>query len=139
MFSVSENGVLIFQSGESREPEVAVFDRKGQLYVDAARHDEERTLEVALEAGAEDFAREGDQYIISTAPNDIHAVQDAIRVKGIKIEEAELAMVPRNTVKVEGKDAEALLKLIEALEDLDDVSKVFSNVDIDSEMAEAAG
>ena len=82
---------------------------------------------------------EGDQYIISTAPNDIHAVQDAIRAKGIKIEEAELAMVPRNTVKVEGKDAEALLKLIEALEDLDDVSKVFSNFDIDSEMAEAAG
>jgi transcriptional/translational regulatory protein YebC/TACO1 len=66
-------------------------------------------------------------------------VQDAIRAKGIKIEEAELAMVPRNTVKVEGKDAEALLKLIEALEDLDDVSKVFSNFDIDSEMAEAAG
>ena len=116
-----------------------MFDRKGQLYVDATRHDEERTLEVALEAGAEDFAREGDQYIISTAPNDIHAVQDAIRAKGVKIEEAELAMVPRNTDKVEGKDAEALLKLIEALEDLDDVSKVFSNFDIDSEMAEAAG
>jgi len=115
-----------------------MFDRKGQIYLDATRHDEERTLELALEAGAEDFAREGDQFIVSTTPPDIHAVQDALRAKGVAIEEAELAMVPRNTVKVEGRDAEALLKLIEALEELDDVSKVFSNFDIDSELAEAA-
>lgn len=116
-----------------------MFDRKGQLYLDAARYDEDRTLELALEAGAEDFAREGDQYIVSTHPNDLHAVKEALAAKGIKAEEAELAMVPKNTVKVEGKDAEALLRLIEALEELDDVSKVFSNFDIDSEMAEAAG
>jgi len=115
-----------------------MFDRKGQLYIDATRHDEERTLETALEAGAEDFVREGDQYVVSTSPTDIHAVQDALRAGGVKIDEAELAMVPKNTVKVEGRDAEALLKLIEVLEELDDVSKVFSNFDIDSELAEAA-
>ncbi len=115
-----------------------MFDRKGQIYIDATRHAEERALEVALEAGAEDFAREGDQFIVATTPTDFHAVQNALRAKGIAIEDAELAMVPKNTVKVEGRDAEALLKLIEALEELDDVSKVFSNFDIDSEMAEAA-
>ena len=116
-----------------------MFDRKGQLYIDATQHGEDTTLEAALEAGAEDMVREGDQFIVSTAPNDIHAVQDAMRAKGVKIDEAELAMVPKNTVKVEGPDVEALFKLIEALEELDDVSKVFSTFDIDSELAEAAG
>jgi YebC/PmpR family DNA-binding regulatory protein len=116
-----------------------MFVRKGQLYLDATALSEEQTLEAALEAGAEDFVREGDQFIVSTAPNDIHAVQDALRTRNIPIAESELAMVPQNTVKVEGKDAEALIKLIEVLEELDDVSKVFSNFDIDSELAEAAG
>ncbi|HEX5004676.1 MAG TPA: YebC/PmpR family DNA-binding transcriptional regulator [Gemmatimonadales bacterium] len=116
-----------------------MFVRKGQLYLDATALNEETTLEAALEAGAEDFVREGDQFIVSTAPNDFHAVQDALRARHIAVTESELAMVPQNTVKVEGKDAEALFKLIEALEELDDVSKVFSNFDIDSELAEAAG
>jgi len=116
-----------------------MFDRKGQIYLEAGRLDEDRTLELALESGAEDFAREGDQFIVSTHPNDLHTVKDTLAAKGIRAEEAELAMVPKNTVKVEGKDAQALLRLIEALEELDDVSKVFSNFDIDSELAEAAG
>lgn len=116
-----------------------MFDRKGQIYLEVGRLDEDRTLELALESGAEDFVREGDQFIVSTHPNDLHTVKDALAAKGIRAAEAELAMVPRNTVKVEGKDAEALLRLIEALEELDDVSKVFSNFDIDSELAEAAG
>ena len=116
-----------------------MFERKGQLYLDATKLSEDATLEAALEAGATDFAREGDQFIVSTTPPEFHAVQDALRAKGVPIEEAELAMVPQNTVKVEGADAEALLKLIEVLEELDDVAKVFSNFDIDSEMAEAAG
>lgn len=116
-----------------------MFERKGQIYLDATALNEEQTLEAALDAGAEDFAREGDQFIVSTAPNDFHAVQDALRARGVAIAESELAMVPQNTVKVEGKDAEALIKLIEVLEELDDVSKVFSNFDIDSELAEAAG
>jgi len=116
-----------------------MFSRKGQIYLDATKYAEEATLEAALEGGAEDFAREGDQYIVSTSVGEFHAVQEALRAGGIEIQEAELAMVPQNTVKVEGADAEALLKLIDSLEDLDDVSKVFSNFDIDSEMAEAAG
>ena len=115
-----------------------MFDRKGQIYINAAGLDEDRTLELALEAGAEDFAREGDQFLVSTSPATIHSVQDALRARGIAIESAELEMVPRNTVKVEGADAERIIRLVEALEELDDVSKVFSNFDIDaSQLAEA--
>jgi len=115
-----------------------MFDRKGQIYLNAAGLDEDDTLELALEAGAEDFEREGDQFLVSTSPPTIHAVQDALRARGIAIESAELEMVPRNTVKVEGVDAERIIRLIEALEELDDVSKVFSNFDIDaSQLAEA--
>ncbi|MGH7519625.1 MAG: YebC/PmpR family DNA-binding transcriptional regulator, partial [Gemmatimonadales bacterium] len=115
-----------------------MFDRKGQIYVDAGRHAEDATLEAALEAGAEDFTRDGDQYVISTAPPAFHSVQDALRASKVTVDSAELAMVPKNSVKVEGADAERMLKLIEALEELDDVSKVFSNFDIDAaQLAEA--
>lgn len=115
-----------------------MFDRKGQIYLDATRQEEDATLEAALEAGAEDFAREGDQYVVTTSPAAFHAVQDALRARGIAIESAELAMLPKNTVKVEGADAERILKLVEALEELEDVSKVFSNFDIDAaQLAEA--
>ncbi len=115
-----------------------MFDRKGQIYLDATKHDEDSSLEAALEAGAEDFAREGEQYLISTSPGGFHAVQDALRARKIEIESAELAMVPKNTVRVEGKQAEQMLRLMEVLEELDDVSKVFSNFDIDAaQMAEA--
>jgi YebC/PmpR family DNA-binding regulatory protein len=115
-----------------------MFDRKGQIYLDAARRDEDSTLEAALDAGAEDFVREGDQYVITTTPPQFHAVQDALKSRGFVIDSAELAMVPKNTVKVEGTDAERILRLVETLEELDDVSKVFSNFDIDAaQLAEA--
>ena len=118
---------------------VWMFDRKGQILVDAARYPEDSTLEAALEAGAEDFARDGDQYLVSTAVPTFHAVQDALRHRGVEPESAEIAMVPRTTVRLEGKPAEQMLRLLEALEELDDVSKVFSNFDIDaSQLAEAS-
>jgi YebC/PmpR family DNA-binding regulatory protein len=116
-----------------------MFDRKGQILIDATRYAEDLTLEAALEAGAEDFARDGDQYVVSTTVAGLHAVQDALRARKIDIESSEVAMVPRTTVKIEGKQAEQMLKLLEALEELDDVSKVFSNFDIDStQLAEAS-
>jgi transcriptional/translational regulatory protein YebC/TACO1 len=115
-----------------------MFDRKGQIYLDAARHDEDSTLEAALESGAEDFAREGDQYLVTTTPSQFHSVQDALRGRGFVSESAELAMVPKNTVRVEGSDAERIVRLMDVLEELDDVSKVFSNFDIDAaQLAEA--
>lgn len=116
-----------------------MFDRKGQIFLDATRYPEDSTLEAALDAGAEDFARDGDQYVISTTVPTFHAVQEALKARTLEIESAEVAMVPRSTVKVEGKQAEQMIKLLEALEELEDVSKVFSNFDIDaSQLAEAS-
>ena len=109
-----------------------MFDKKGQLAIDAARFTEDSTLEAALEAGAEDFAKSDDQYIVTTTPGDFHAVKSALEAKGIAFVEAEpAAMVPKNTVKVEGKTAEQLLRLIDEVEGLDDVQKVWANFDID--------
>jgi YebC/PmpR family DNA-binding regulatory protein len=116
-----------------------MFDRKGQLVLDATRYPEDATLEAALEAGAEDFQRDGDQYIVSTTVQTFHAVQDGLKARELEIDSAEIAMVPKTTVKVEGKQAEQMIKLVETLEELDDVSKVFSNFDIDaSQLAEAS-
>jgi len=115
-----------------------MFERKGQLVLDASRYDEDTALEDALEAGAQDFTRDGEQFIVSTVPPQLHAVQDALRRKGYTIESAELAMVARSTVRVEGAEAQRVIKLLDALEELDDVSKVFSNFDIDvTTLAEA--
>jgi len=115
-----------------------MFDRKGLLTIEAGTRDEDRAMEDALESGAEDFSREGDVFIVATTIATFHAVQDALKARGYKVESAELAQVPRNTVKVEGEDASKVLRLVDALEELDDVSKVFSNFDIDaSHLAEA--
>ena len=116
-----------------------MFDRKGQILLDATKYPEDSTLEAALDSGADDFQKDGDLYIISTTPPTFHAVQDALRSRKFEIDSAELAMVPRTTVKIEGKQAEQMIKLMEALEELDDVSKVFSNFDIDAaHLAEAS-
>jgi YebC/PmpR family DNA-binding regulatory protein len=107
------------------------FERKGQVYVGADRYDEDTTLMAALEAGAEDLRRDGDVYVITTELTAFAAVQEGLRAAGIEFEEAELAMIAKNTVDVAGADAGKLLKLLDALDDLDDVQKVHSNADID--------
>jgi YebC/PmpR family DNA-binding regulatory protein len=109
-----------------------MFDRKGQIYLDATRYDEDAAMEAALEAGAEDFARDDDQFAVTTEPTSLHSVKEGLEAKGIVAAEAEIAWTPKNTVRVEGKDAESLVKLLEALEDLDDVQKVEGNFDIDA-------
>ena len=114
-----------------------MFERKGQIVIPAATLEEDTVMEIALDAGAEDLRREEDLYVITTQPNDLHAVRSALEAKKLAIEEAEIAMLPKNTVKVEGKDADSVLKLIEALEDLDDVQKVWAKFDID--VADMAG
>jgi YebC/PmpR family DNA-binding regulatory protein len=115
-----------------------MFERKGQLYIEASGLDADSVLEAALEAGAEDFATEGDQHIVTTEPTALHAVKTALEAKKIRIAESEIASIPKNTVRVEGKTAESLLKLLEELEDLDDVQKVAANFDMDmTEMSKA--
>jgi transcriptional/translational regulatory protein YebC/TACO1 len=95
-------------------------------------------MEAALEAGAEDFAREEDQYVVTTAVASLHAVREGLQAKGIATSDAQIAWVPKTTVRVEGEAAQQLVKLIDALEDLDDVQKVEGNFDIDADaLAEA--
>jgi YebC/PmpR family DNA-binding regulatory protein len=109
-----------------------LFDKKGQLTIDATKFDEDTTLEMALDAGAEDFAREEDLYIVTMPPADFHAVKSGLEGKKVAFVEAEpVVMVPKSTVKVEGKSAEQLLKLMEEIEEMDDVQKVWGNFDID--------
>jgi len=125
--ALSKNGGNLGTSGS-----VAwMFDRRGQIMLDAENHDEASVLEAALEAGAEDMEAADDAFVVYTDIADFAAVQDAIRARGLEWESAELAMVPKTTVRVEGKDAERLVKLLESIEDLDDVQKVYSNADID--------
>lgn len=115
-----------------------MFDRKGQIAIDATRYDEDAALEKALEAGAEDFARENDQYIVTTEPNSLDEVRTALEATGLDVQEAEVAYIPKNTVQVSGETATTLLKLLESLEDLDDVQKVAANFEMDAdEMATA--
>ena len=109
-----------------------MFDRCGQIYLDAGSYDEEATLEAALEAGAEDFQADGDAYVITTSSAKFHTVLEKLKTQGLSVTEAELAMVPQNTLAVSGKDAEQLLRLLDAIEALEDVSKVFSNFDMDT-------
>ncbi len=117
-----------------------MFDRKGQITVDATRADEDVTLEAALDAGADDMTREGDVFLITASVNQLHAVQDRLRARKITVQGVEIAMVPKSTVKIEGKDAAKLLALVEGLEEMDDVARVFSNFDIDAEaMAAVTG
>ena len=117
-----------------------MFEKKGQVYVDASKIGEDALMEAALDAGAEDVQREDERFLVTTSPTDFHSVQSALKAKGVEIAEAELAMVPKNTVQVAGKDAESLFKLLETIEELDDVQKVWANFDVDaSEMAKVEG
>ena len=100
----------------------------------------ERGGVVALDAGAEDVTRDGDAFLITAPPSQLHAVQDRLKGKKIPVLSAEIAMLPKRSIKIEGKDAAQLLRLIEALEEMDDVDKVHSNFDIDAEaMAAVTG
>ena len=110
-----------------------MFDRKGQITVDATKATEDATLEAALEAGADDMTRDGDQFVVTAPVNRLHAVADQLRAKKLPVQSTEIAYIPKSTVKVEGGDAKRLLTLLEALEEMDDVAKVHSNFDIDAE------
>jgi len=107
------------------------FDRKGQVVIDAGKHSEEAVFEAAIEAGAEDVSQEGDEFIVTCELTSFAAVREELRAKGIVPESAELTMIPKNEVSVTGRDAEKLVRLLEVLDELDDVQKVHSNADID--------
>ena len=110
------------------------FDRKGQIVIDAGQYDEDSLFEVAIEAGAEDVIADEDEFILTTEASDFVSVQDGIKEAGIKPTSVELTRIAKNEVAVTGRDAEKMLKLLEMLEELDDVQKVHSNADIDEDI-----
>jgi YebC/PmpR family DNA-binding regulatory protein len=108
-----------------------MFKKKGQIMVPAKGLTEDALMEIALEAGAEDMEKQDEIYVISTEWTEMMSVRQALEAKGIKIESAAVEMVPDTSVKVGEEKAGTLMKLINALEDLDDVNTVSSNYDID--------
>jgi len=115
-----------------------LFETQGYIVVDAEGHEEDAVMSVVLEAGAEDFKADDGIFEIFTSPNDLTTVADALQAAGISYESAEVARIPSMTVELEGRNAQTMLSLMEALEDLDDVQKVYANFDMsDEEMAKA--
>jgi YebC/PmpR family DNA-binding regulatory protein len=114
-----------------------MFERRGAIAVDALRVKEDELLERALESGATDVKLVEKVFEVATAPDDLETVRQALERQGTPIVEAQVDMVPQSTVRVEGKDAAAVLRLIEALEEQDDVQSVYSNYDIADEVIDA--
>jgi YebC/PmpR family DNA-binding regulatory protein len=112
-----------------------MFDKKGYIVVDKEAKPEDELFELVIEAGADDLQDEGDVFEIYTAPESFDAVLDAVKAAGIEPQAAEISMIPQNHIKLEGADAQKMLKLYDAIDDNDDVQKVHANFDIDeSEM-----
>lgn len=112
-----------------------MFDRKGVILIDreAETRSEDDMLLVVLEAGAEDLQIEEDSFQVITAPDELEAVRRSLQQQGVAIESAELSMLPQTMVAVEGEAAEKALKLLNALEEHDDVQNVYTNADIEDE------
>lgn len=114
-----------------------MFERKAVIQVDAEKIEEDALLGVALDAGATDMRRVEKAFEITAAPGEMDAVRGALEAKGVPVIQAEVAFVPQSTVRVEGKEAAGVLRLVEALEDLDDVQNVYANFDIPDDVIEA--
>jgi YebC/PmpR family DNA-binding regulatory protein len=123
----SKNGGNLGESGSVGW----MFDRKGYIVIERGVKTEDELFELVTEAGAEDLREDGDSYEIITGMDQFDAVLTAIKSAGIEPLLAELSMIPQNYIKLTGGDARQMLKLIDAVEDNDDVQKVFANFDID--------
>jgi len=111
-----------------------MFDKKGLITVSKEDSDEETLMDIALDAGAEDIKEETDSFDIITEPTDFDAVKEAVDTAEIKYEIAEITMIPQNMTKIEGKEAEQMIRFMDALDDSDDVQKFYSNADIPDEV-----
>lgn len=130
----------IFSAGGGHSGEAGsvawMFEKKGLITIDRAECSEDDLMEIVLEAGAEDLKAEGDTYEVITAPAGFEEVKEVVRAKGIEFNLAEITMVPKSTVKLDTKVGRQVLKLVDALEDHDDVQHVHSNFDIPDEVIE---
>ena len=130
----SKNGGNLGESGSVGW----LFEKKGYIVVDKAARPEEELFDIAIEGGADDVRDDGDNVEIITSPENFESVQSAIKTAGIEPQVAEVSMVPQNYIKLEGGSAQQMLRLMESMEDHDDVQKVYANFDIDeAEMAAA--
>jgi YebC/PmpR family DNA-binding regulatory protein len=132
---LSRNGGTLAEAGSCSW----LFERKGILLIPKGEVDEDTILSIAIEAGAEDVKTDDpDNYEIVTAPEDLEDVKEAFEKEGIKIASADITMLPKTTVRVEGKEAMAVLRLMELLEEQEDVQRVYANFDIPDEIMSAA-
>ena len=113
-----------------------IFERKGYILVDSEKASEEQLLEVALEAGAEDLQAEGHTFAVYTSLEEFEAVREGLDLAGISIESAALTMIPQTEVQLASKQAEQMLKLMDALDELEDVATMYANFDIDEAQME---
>jgi len=121
--SIAEPGAVSWQ-----------FDRKGMLEI-AGPLSEDDLLEWTMEAGADNYVANGDNYLVTTEPNEVGSVRDALEAHGVKVLSAELTLVPQNQILVEGKaEAHKILRLMDAIDDHDDVQNVFANFDVSEEI-----
>ena len=115
-----------------------MFSRKGQIFVDKGKVDEDKLLSAALDAGADDMNDDESAWEIVSAPESFESVRDAVKSLGVDPSSASIAMIPQNYVKLQGKDANHMIKLMEALDDHDDVQNVWANFDIEEKEIEAS-
>jgi len=114
-----------------------MFERKSQIIIDGEKTTEDQLMDIGLEAGADDIRDHGGTWEVLSAPEAHEAVMAALEKAGITTESAEIAMIPKNTVKLEGKNAQSMLRLYEALEEHDDVQNVYGNYEVDETEVEA--
>ena len=115
-----------------------MFSRKGQILVEKGKVDEDKLLAAALDAGADDMSDDDSAWEIVTAPENFEPVRDAVKALGVEPANAAIAMIPQNYVKLTGKDASQMVRLMEALDDHDDVQNVWANFDIEEKEIEAS-
>jgi len=113
-----------------------MFSRVGQIAIPVAGNDEDEVMMAALEAGADDVKHEDDYFIVTTPPDMFEDVRTGITGEGIEVETAEVAMVPQTEVRVEGSQGKQVIRLIDLLEDHDDIQQVWTNADIDESLYE---
>ncbi|MEQ9617676.1 MAG: YebC/PmpR family DNA-binding transcriptional regulator [Deltaproteobacteria bacterium] len=124
--SLGENGCVAW-----------IFDMKGRIAFEEDKVSEDEVFEIALEAGADDVVTEDSELVVITPPEAFEPVKRAIEQAGLNYESAEVTMIPQNSVRIEGKEAEHMIRLMEALEESDDVQNVYSNFDVPEEVIES--
>jgi YebC/PmpR family DNA-binding regulatory protein len=116
-----------------------MFERKSHILIESEKASEDQLMNLVLDAGAEDLRNDGSNWEVISVPEAHEQVLEAIQKAGIETVSAEVAMIPKNLVKLEGKNASAMIRLSEVLEEHDDVQNVYSNFDVDEKELEAAG